>query len=140
MTKLIDADKLREQIEYKIPKITNGYEVSCIIQVNDVLKLIDEAPDLSPIDSQELDDAAEDYINNDSNKTVGQAWLTRDVRHAFINGANWQAQHSLTIEELERLDAILYAVRNNKTMAFTFQKMPDNKYKEVLKRFNKQKK
>jgi hypothetical protein len=45
----------------------------------------------------------------------------------------------MTIEDIERLHTILYAVKNNKQGVFTFTRLTDEQYKEVLQRFNKSK-
>lgn len=46
---------------------------------------------------------------------------------------------SLTIEDLELLHTFLYAVKNNKQGTFTFTRLSDEQYKEVLRRFKKAK-
>lgn len=175
--KLIDADKLREQIEKLLqdrviirrernlylrvldtidaaPDLSQWTEEDehrrsdAIYFLNDAkkhyadtseidatidwLNYLHKAKDLLPIDNKELDEAAFNYLRY----AGGSRYTIED----FKAGANWQARHSLTIDDLERLDTLLYAVRNNKTGAFTFSKMPDEKYKKVLKRFNEQKK
>ena len=45
---------------------------------------------------------------------------------------------SLTIEDIERLHTFLYAVKNNKSGCFTFTRLSDEQYGEVLRRFNEQ--
>lgn len=85
-----NTERIRQEIERRIGAMYNfssGY--SALNTCRELLDFIDSLPKETP---QGLDKAAEDYINNDSNKTVGQAWLTRDVRHAFINGAKWQRE------------------------------------------------
>ena len=42
---------------------------------------------------------------------------------------------SLTIEDIELLHTFLYAVKNNKQGMFTFTRLSDEQYKEVLRRF-----
>ena len=42
---------------------------------------------------------------------------------------------SLTIEDIELLHTFLYAVKNNKQGAFTFTRLSDEQYEEVLRRF-----
>ena len=42
---------------------------------------------------------------------------------------------SLTIEDIELLHTFLYAVKNNKQGIFTFTRLSDEQYKEVLRRF-----
>ena len=45
---------------------------------------------------------------------------------------------ALTWEDIERIHIFLYAIKNNKTGQFTFKRLPDEQYQEVLDRFNKQ--
>lgn len=45
----------------------------------------------------------------------------------------------LTIQDIELLHTFLYAVKNNKHGAFTFTRLSDEQYLEVLNRFNKSK-
>ena len=55
----------------------------------------------------------------------------------FIAGAKWAEKNlSLTIEYIELLHTFLYAVKNNKSGCFTFTRLSDKQYQEVLKRFN----
>lgn len=42
---------------------------------------------------------------------------------------------ALTIEDLELIHTFLYAVKNNKQGAFTFTRLSDEQYSEVLNRF-----
>lgn len=44
---------------------------------------------------------------------------------------------ALTIDDIEKLHTFLYAVKNNKHGAFTFTRLSDEQYEEVLRRFNK---
>lgn len=46
----------------------------------------------------------------------------------------------LTIKDLELLHVFLYAVKNNKQGVFTFTRLSDEQYQEVLKRFKEAKK
>ena len=50
-----------------------------------------------------------------------------------------ERETSLTIDDIERIDAFLTAVRNSKNGAFTFTRMTEEQYNEVLSRFNKHK-
>ncbi len=45
----------------------------------------------------------------------------------------------LTIQDIELLHTFLYAVKNNKHGVFTFTRLSDEQYQEVLNRFNKSK-
>ena len=47
---------------------------------------------------------------------------------------------ALTIQDVERLHTFLYAVKNNKHGVFTFTRLSDEQYTEVLKRFKEAKK
>lgn len=60
----------------------------------------------------------------------------------FYNDGYEQAEKdlALTIQDLERLHTFLYAVKNNKHGAFTFTRLSDEQYTEVLKRFKEAKK
>lgn len=51
-----------------------------------------------------------------------------------------EKDHELTIEDLELLHTFLYAVKNNKQGVFTFTRLSDEQYNEVLKRFKEVKK
>ena len=48
--------------------------------------------------------------------------------------------HALTIDDVEKLHTFLYAVKNNKQGVFTFTRLSDEQYEEVLRRFNKRNK
>lgn len=43
---------------------------------------------------------------------------------------------ALTIDDIERLHTFIYAVKNHKTGQFTFTRLSDEQYQEVLDRFN----
>lgn len=63
------------------------------------------------------------------------------IRTIFIR-AYEQAEKdlALTIDDVERLHTFLYAIKNNKQGAFTFTRLSDEQYEEVLKRFNNSRK
>ena len=42
----------------------------------------------------------------------------------------------LTIKDIETIHVFLYAVKNNKSGCFTFTRLKDEQYEEVLRRFN----
>lgn len=46
-----------------------------------------------------------------------------------------EKDNELTIKDLELLHTFLYAVKNNKQGAFTFTRLSDEQYNEVLRRF-----
>lgn len=45
----------------------------------------------------------------------------------------------LTVADIERIHVFIYAVKNNKQGVFTFTRLKDEQYQEVLERFNKAK-
>ena len=47
---------------------------------------------------------------------------------------------ALTIKDLELLHTFLYAVKNNKKGVFTFTRLSEEQYQDVLRRFNEQRK
>ena len=59
----------------------------------------------------------------------------------FIEGYH-QAEKDLelTVDDVEKIHTFLYAIKNNKKGVFTFTRLPDEQYQEVLKRFNKERK
>ena len=59
----------------------------------------------------------------------------------FITGALYaQKDLALTIEDIERIHTFLYAIKHNKQGVFTFTRLSDEQYQEVLKRFKNLKK
>lgn len=62
------------------------------------------------------------------------------IRTIFIR-AYEQAEKdlTLTIDDIELLHTFLYAVKNNKQGMFTFTRLSDEQYEEVLWRFNQRK-
>ena len=46
-----------------------------------------------------------------------------------------RADLALTIEDIELLHTFLYAIKNNKHGCFTFTRLSDEQYEEVLRRF-----
>ncbi len=42
---------------------------------------------------------------------------------------------ALSIDDIEKIHTFLYAIKNNKHGAFTFTRLSDEQYKEVLRRF-----
>lgn len=47
---------------------------------------------------------------------------------------------ALTIDDIEKIHTFLYAVKNNKQGVFTFTRLSDEQYQEVLRRFREAKK
>lgn len=51
-------------------------------------------------------------------------------------GRRLEREDALSIADIEKLHTFLYAVKNNKQGAFTFTRLSDEQYEEVLRRFN----
>lgn len=58
------------------------------------------------------------------------------IRWAYID----EKDLALTLKDLELLHTFLCAVKNNKQGCFTFTRLSDEQYQEVLRRFNEQRK
>lgn len=58
----------------------------------------------------------------------------------YLNGYQ-QAEKdlALTIEDIKKIHTFLYAIKHNKQGVFTFTRLSEEQYQEVLNRFNKQK-
>lgn len=55
----------------------------------------------------------------------------------FIEGYEQAKEDlALSIDDIEKIHTFLYAIKNNKQGAFTFTRLSDEQYKEVLRRFN----
>lgn len=64
-----------------------------------------------------------------------------DARKCYVEGYEQAEQDlALTVEDLELLHTFLYAVKNNKQGCFTFTRLSDEQYQEVLRKFNEQRK
>ena len=58
----------------------------------------------------------------------------------FIDGyRKAEKDLALTIEDIELLHTFLYAIKNNKHGCFTFTRLSDEQYEEVLRRFREMK-
>lgn len=55
-------------------------------------------------------------------------------------GRRLEREDALTIADIEKLHTFIYAVKNNKQGAFTFTRLSDEQYEEVLRRFNNSRK
>jgi hypothetical protein len=82
------------------------------------------------------------YLNK--NELVPWTVRAEDVKYKvelLSDEADGQAEKdlSLTIEDIENIHTFLYAIKNNKHGAFTFTRLSDEQYEEVLRRFNKAK-
>jgi hypothetical protein len=93
-------------------------------------------------------------------KAIEEFPIVRDLnlRNAYISGYHqaekdladaFQAEYAkelaradfaLTIEDIELLHTFLYAIKNNKHGCFTFTRLSDEQYEEVLRRFREMKK
>ena len=90
--------------------------------------------------------ALEAYPMKDYNKepnylhTCDSKMLDEVYRDVFRIGYE-QAEKDLglTIADLKLLHTFLYAVKNNKQGCFTFTRLSDEQYQEVLRRFNERK-
>ena len=65
--------------------------------------------------------------------------MLNEIEEAYFEGYH-QAEKDLglTIDDIEKIHTFLYAVKNSKQGVFTFTRLSDEKYQEVLKRFNGQ--
>lgn len=112
----------------------------------DLLSFLDTLPD-EPV-SDDLEEAAEKsaILQYEMSTNVDKAMQIMSARifHeiGFKAGAEWQKtkqEPTLTIEDVEKLHTFLYAVKNNKHGAFTFTRLSNEQYEEVIRRFNKTK-
>ena len=77
----------------------------------------------------------------DDDAEFGEYDINEAKREIFIEGyLEAEKDLALTIEDIERLHTFLYAVKNNKSGCFTFTRLSDEQYQEVLNRFNKTRK
>lgn len=112
-----------------------------------------------------LEEAAEEYAIPFNDTTYGCEYSYK----GFIAGAKWHAKQllkgsplpedtvlfqkgveegrrlerddlALSIDDIEKIHVFLYAVKNNKQGVFTFTRLSDEQYKEVLRRFKEAKK
>ena len=67
----------------------------------------------------------------------GRAAMCEDILNKIDSLQQEQAEkdHELTIKDLELLHTFLYAIKNNKQGVFTFTRLSDEQYEEVLRRF-----
>ena len=61
----------------------------------------------------------------------------QEAKQAYFIEGYHQAEKDLelTIDDVEKIHTFLYAIKNNKNGVFTFTRLPDERYQEVLKRF-----
>jgi len=135
---------------------------SRIATCGDILAFIDSLPEEKP--SEDLEEAAQDYAILPMDVGDGRVCIDKKEERAFIAGAEWQAKQllkgsplpedtvlfqkgveegrrlekddlALSIDDIEKIHVFLYAIKNNKQGAFTFTRLSDEQYKEVLRRF-----
>ena len=101
------------------------------------MKAEERALEAYPVDIQPL--VYQDLIEQFGGKT--EIDVNTYPRCLFQEGYE-QAEKdlSLTIQDLELLHTFLYAVKNNKHGCFTFTRLTDEQYAEVLKRYLEAKK
>ena len=76
------------------------------------------------------------YIHSCDSKMLDEVY-----REVFMLGYKQaEKDFALTINDLELLHTFLYAIKNNKQGCFTFTRLSDEQYEEILKRFNEAKK
>ena len=80
----------------------------------------------------------EGRFNTDDQTVI---WFMDKMKHSYIKGYE-QAEKdlALTIDDIEKIHIFLYAVKNNKGEVFTFTRLSDEQYEEVLKRYKEGKK
>lgn len=71
------------------------------------------------------------YIHSCDSKMLDEVY-----RQVFMLGYE-QAEKdlALSIDDIEKIHTFLYAIKNNKHGVFTFTRLSDEQYKEVLRRF-----
>lgn len=58
----------------------------------------------------------------------------------YLNGYKQaEKDNGFTIEDIEKIHTFLYAIKHNKQGVFTFTRLSDEQYQEVLKRFKERK-
>ena len=72
------------------------------------------------------------YLHTCDSKMLDEVY--RDVFKCGYYQA--ERDRALTVKDLELLHTFLYAVKHNKQGAFTFTRLTDEQYEEVLRRFN----
>lgn len=88
-------DQIRAEIErlIRMNQTKNGFPAgtNCAIRIETCEHLISFLDSLQQEPPGEgLEEAAYKYTNSEAAKSVGRAWLQRDVRLSFIAGAEWQ--------------------------------------------------
>ena len=78
---------------------------------------------------------AKDAEGNDHPVTI----FGREVNGFIFGYEQAEKDLALTINDLELLHTFLYAIKNNKQGCFTFTRLSNEQYEEVLRRFNEAK-
>ena len=81
-------------------------------------------------------DAVEYIRSNFLQQEQPEVFDTIAFQKGVQEGRRLEREDALTIADIEMLHALLYAVKNNKQIAFTFTSLSDEQYEEVLRRFN----
>jgi len=80
---------------------------------------------------------AEEVAINKYPHNVYGGTLGDSLRAACMVGYHQaEKDNALTIDDIERIDIFLCAIRSNKSGAFTFRKLSDEQYQAVLCRVN----
>ena len=167
--KYIDADLLRKEIEHRID-ILSDVSIKCAknddmemhnyyhgkaISLDELLSFIDslqqEQPDFPTTDEQIKEFLAthpeikvpEKYKNPDwlfKKQEQSEVFDTVAFQRGVQEGRRLEREDALTVADIEKLHTFLYAVKNNKQGAFTFTRLSDEQYEEVLRRFNNSRK
>ncbi len=90
-------------------------------------------------------DEINQWLFNSFGILPGACSSIENLRHTtarMVAEALWPKEKdlSLTIDDIERIHTLIYAVKNNKKGAFTFTRLSDEQYEEVLKRYKEGKK
>ena len=145
--KYIDADLLKSKLKDVATECKTGnyyldnseqavgYENALI----DFEEIIDSLQQEQP--EMDLEEEVKRYYSDNfayiSSDQPTLSILTNIARHF----AEWGAEHlrdstkMIDIEDVEKLHTFLYAIKNNKQGVFTFTRLSDEQYKEVLRRF-----
>ncbi len=91
---------------------------------------------------QEMDAAYEKLCHNadfdvcKGEEDMPEVFDTIAFQKGVQEGRRLEREDALTIADIEKLHTFLYAVKNNKHGMFTFTRLSDEQYEEVLRRFN----
>ena len=91
---------------------------------------------------QEMDAAYEKLCHNadfdvcKGEEDMPEVFDTIAFQKGVQEGRRLEREDALTIADIEKLHTFLYAVKNNKHGMFTFTRLSDEQYEEVLRRFS----